>query len=120
MQNWQEVKQWKTSAVKSKSAQSLIITGHMLRRPAQDARFLGKMRAATRTDPRYGHRYEAIEGGISVGHYRWFWRRYDLKIVAQRTHKPHPLPRLRTDLLEGIALRTDAEIHRADHMITVT
>jgi putative transposase len=59
-----------------------------LRRPAQDARFLEKMRTAARANPRYGYRRVAIESDIGFGCCWRLWKRHDFKIGAQRTRKP--------------------------------
>lgn len=67
---------------------SRAVCRYELRRPAQDAQFLEKMRAMARANPRYGYRRVAIESGIGFGCCWRLWKRYDFKIGAQRTRKP--------------------------------
>lgn len=68
---------------------SRAVCRYVLRRPIQDAQFLEKMRTAARANPRYGYRRVAIESGIGFGCCWRLWKRYDFKIGAQRTRKPH-------------------------------
>src|SRR3972149_4311395 len=67
---------------------SRAVCRYVLRRPARDAQFLEKMRAAARANPRYGYRRVAIESGIGFGGCWRLWKRYDFKIDAQRARKP--------------------------------
>lgn len=67
---------------------SRAVSSYELRRPAQDAQFLEKMRNAARANPRYGYRRIAIVGGVGFGRAWRLWKRYGFKIGAQRTHKP--------------------------------
>jgi len=68
---------------------SRAVCRYVLRRPVQDAQFLEKMRTAARANPRYGYRRVAIESGIGFGCCWRLWKRYDFKIGAHRTRKPH-------------------------------
>lgn len=67
---------------------SRAVSRYGLRRPAQDALFLEKMRTAARANPRYGYRRVAIECGIGFGRCWRLWKRYGFKIGTQRPRKP--------------------------------
>lgn len=67
---------------------SRAVGRYVLRRPAQAAQFLEKMRTAARANPRYGYRRVAIECGIGFGRGWRLWKRYGFKIGAQRPRKP--------------------------------
>lgn len=68
---------------------SRAVSRYRLRRPAQDAQFLEKMRSAARANPRYGYRRVAIVSGVGFGRAWRLWKRYGFKIGAHRTRKPH-------------------------------
>lgn len=67
---------------------SRAVCRYDLRRPAQDAQFVETMRAAARSNPRYGYRRIAIECGLGFGRCWRLWKRYGFKIGAQRPRKP--------------------------------
>jgi transposase InsO family protein len=68
---------------------SRAVCRYVLRRPAQEAQVLEKMRTASRANPRYGYRRVAIESGIGFGRCWRLWKRHNFKIGAQRRRKAH-------------------------------
>ena len=70
------------------SGVSRTVGRYELRRPAQDAEYLKKMRTVAKANPRYGYRRVAVVSGVGLG-YAWrLWKQYGFKIEAQRTRKP--------------------------------
>ena len=67
---------------------SRAVGRYELRRPAQDADFLDKMRRAAKANPRYGYRRVAAVSGVGFGHAWRLWKEHDFKIEAQRPRKP--------------------------------
>ncbi len=70
------------------SGVSRAVSRYELRRPAQDAECLKKMRTAAKENPRYGYRRVAVVSGVGSGSAWRLWRQYGFKIEAQRTRKP--------------------------------
>jgi transposase InsO family protein len=70
------------------SGVSRVVGRYELRRPAQDAHFLDKMRVAAKANPRYGYRRVAVVSRVGFGRAWRLWKRYGFKIGAQRTRKP--------------------------------
>ena len=70
------------------SGVSRTVGRYKLRRPAQDAEYLKKMRTAAQENPRYGYRRVAVVSGVGSGCAWRLWRQYGFKIEAQRTRKP--------------------------------
>jgi len=70
------------------SGVSRAVSQYELRRPAQDAEYLKKMRTAAKENPRYGYRRVAVVSGVGSGSAWRLWRQYGFKIEAQRTRKP--------------------------------
>lgn len=71
-----------------RSGVSRAVSRYKLRRPAQDAEYLKKMRTAAKANPRYGYRRVAVVSGVGFGSAWRLWRQYGFKIEAQRTRKP--------------------------------
>lgn len=67
---------------------SRAVCRYELQRPTQDAQYVKTMRTAARANPRYGYRRVAVECGIGFGRCWRLWKRYGLKIEAQRPRKP--------------------------------
>lgn len=70
------------------SGMSRAVSRYTLRRPAQDAECLKKMRATAQANPRYGYRRVAVVSGVGSGRAWRLWKRHGFKIEAQRTRKP--------------------------------
>ena len=70
------------------SGVSRAVRRYQLRRPAQDAECLKKMRTTARANPRYGYRRVAVVSGVGTGCAWRLWKQYGFKIEAQRTRKP--------------------------------
>lgn len=71
-----------------RSGVSRAVSRYKLRRPAQDAEYLKKMRTAAKANPRYGYRRVAIVSGIGLGRAQRLWKQHGFKIEAQRARKP--------------------------------
>jgi len=69
------------------SGYSRAVGRYHLRLPAQEAEWLGKMREATRENPRYGYRRIAVVSGIGFGRCWRLWRLHNFKLAAQRARK---------------------------------
>lgn len=67
---------------------SRAVCRYKLRRPAQDAQFLEKMRSVARANPRYGYRRVAAASDTGFGRCWRLWKRYDFKVGAQRPRQP--------------------------------
>jgi putative transposase len=80
------------------SGLSRAVDCYELRRPAQDAQFLEKMRTVAKANPRYGYRRVAIVSGIGFGRSWRLWKHYGFKIGSQRTRKPHKKDKTTTPL----------------------
>lgn len=70
------------------SGVSRAVSRYKLRRPAQDAESLKKMRVAAKANPRYGYRRVAVVSGIGSGRAQRLWKQHGFKIEAQRARKP--------------------------------
>lgn len=70
------------------SGTSRAVSRYKLRRPAQDAESLKKMRATAQANPRYGYRRVAVVSGVGAGRAWRLWKQHGFKIEAQRTRKP--------------------------------
>jgi putative transposase len=70
------------------SGTSRTVSRYKLRRPAQDAEYLKKMRTAAKANPRYGYRRVAVVSGIGFGRAWRLWKQHGFKIEAQRARKP--------------------------------
>lgn len=81
-----------------RSGVSRAVGRYKLRRPAQDAAHLKKMRAAAQANPRYGYRRVAVISGVGSGSARRLWKQYGFKIEAQRTRKPRKKDKTTTPL----------------------
>jgi len=77
---------------------SRTVSRYKLRRPAQDAEYLKKMRTVAQANPRYGYRRVAVVSGVGSGSAWRLWRQYGFKIEAQRTRKPRKKDKLTTPL----------------------
>ena len=77
---------------------SRAVSRYELRRPAQDAEELKKLRAAAKDNPRYGYRRVAVVSGVGSGRAWRLWRQYGFKIEAQRTRKPRKKDKLATPM----------------------
>ena len=72
---------------------SRAVSRYELRRPAQDAEYLKKMRTAAKDNPRYGYtcptagagRRVAVVSGVGSGSAWRLWKQSGFKIKAQRT-----------------------------------
>ena len=80
------------------SGVSRAVGRYKLRRPAQDAEDLKKMRTAAKANPRYGYRRVAVVSGVGFGRAWRLWKQYGFKIEAQRTRKPRKKDKLATPL----------------------
>lgn len=76
------------------SGVSRRVSSYELRRPAQDAEYLKKMRTTAKENPRYGYRRVAVVSGVGSGSAWRLWRQYGFKIEAQRTRKPRKKDKL--------------------------
>jgi transposase InsO family protein len=66
---------------------SRAVGRYVLRRPVQDAKWLGEMRKAARTNPRYGYRRVAVVSGLGFGSSWRLWKQHDFQVAPQRTRK---------------------------------
>lgn len=80
------------------SGVSRAVSRYKLRRPAQDAESLKKMRVAAKANPRYGYRRVAVVSGIGSGRAQRLWKQHGFKIEAQRARKPRKKDKLATPL----------------------
>ncbi|MDD2865290.1 MAG: IS3 family transposase [Methylococcales bacterium] len=80
------------------SGMSRAMSRYKLRRPAQDAACLKKMRTAAQANPRYGYRRVAIVSGVGFGCAWRLWKRHGFKIETQRTRKPRKKDKSATPL----------------------
>lgn len=71
-----------------RSGVSRAVSRYKLRRPAQDAEYLKKMRTAAKANPRYGYRRVAVVSGVGSGRAQRLWKEHGFKIEAQRARKP--------------------------------
>jgi transposase InsO family protein len=69
------------------SGYSRAVGRYQLRRPAQEAKWLERMRKATRANPRYGYRRIAVVSGLGFGRCWRLWRKHNFKLDAQRTRR---------------------------------
>lgn len=67
---------------------SRAVSRYKLRRPAQDAEYLKKMRTAAQENPRYGYRRVAVVSGVGSGSAWRLWKQHGFKIETQRARKP--------------------------------
>jgi transposase InsO family protein len=77
---------------------SRAVSRYKLRRPAQDAEYLKKMRTAAKENPRYGYRRVAVISGVGSGSAWRLWKQHGFKIEAQRTRKPRKKDKLATPM----------------------
>lgn len=75
---------------------SRAVSRYKLRRPAQDAEYVKKMRTAAQENPRYGYRRVAVVSGVGSGSVWRLWKQHGFKIEAQRTRKPRKKDKLAT------------------------
>jgi transposase InsO family protein len=79
------------------SGYSRAIGRYQLRRPEQEAKWLGQMRQAARANPRFGYRRIAVVSGLGFGRCWRLWRLHNFKLAAQRARKrcksENPTPR---------------------------
>jgi transposase InsO family protein len=66
---------------------SRAVGRYVLRRPAQDAKWLDEMRKAAKANPRYGYRRVAVVSGVGFGSSWRLWKQYDFQVEPQRTRK---------------------------------
>jgi transposase InsO family protein len=85
------------------SGTSRAVSRYKLRRPAQDAECLQKMRTAAKANPRYGYRRVAVVSAIGFGRAWRLWKRYGFKIEAQRTRKPRKQDKMAAPLPQQAA-----------------
>jgi transposase InsO family protein len=69
------------------SGYSRAVGRYQLRRPAQEAQWLERMRKATRANPRYGYRRIAVVSDLGFGRCWRLWRKHNFKLAAQRARK---------------------------------
>jgi putative transposase len=67
---------------------SRSVSRYELRRPAQDAQRLEKMRQAAQDNPRYGYRRVAIVSGLGFGCSWRLWKQSGFQLGSPRTRKP--------------------------------
>jgi putative transposase len=69
------------------SGYSRAVGRYQLRRPAQEAQWLERMRKTTRANPRYGYRRIAVVSDLGFGRSWRLWRKHNFKLAAQRARK---------------------------------
>ena len=67
---------------------SRSVSSYGLRRPAQDAQWLKKMRQVAQDNPRYGYRRVAIVSGLGFGRSWRLWKQSGFQIGSHRRRKP--------------------------------
>jgi putative transposase len=66
---------------------SRAVGRYVLRRPAQDAKWLEEMRKAAKANPRYGYRRVAVVSGVGFGRSWRLWKQHDFQVAPQPTRK---------------------------------